>query len=147
MVVRKEKKYRKFRGHRTYGKGSHKKARGGGSRGGRGKAGMHKHKWTYTVKYEPEHFGKRGFKRPEEVKRKQKSINLKELDKISEELIEKKLAEIEEGKIKINLLKIGFEKVLGSGRVKKPLIVEAKYFSKKAEEKLEKAGGKAIKIG
>ncbi|MEM5790960.1 MAG: uL15 family ribosomal protein [Candidatus Aenigmatarchaeota archaeon] len=147
MVVRKEKKYRKFRGHRSYGKGSHKKARGGGSRGGRGKAGMHKHKWTYVVKYEPEHFGKRGFKRPEAVKRKPKSINLKELDKISEELVEKKIAEIEDGKIKINLFKIGFEKVLGSGKITKPLIIEAKYFSKKAEEKLEKAGGKAIKTG
>lgn len=147
MVVRREKKYRKFRGHRSYGKGSHKKARGGGSRGGRGKAGMHKHKWTYVVKYEPDYFGKRGFKRPEEVKVKLKTINLKELEKMVDELVEKKIAEIEDGKIKINLLKIGFEKVLGSGKVTKPLIIEAKYFSRKAVEKLEKVGGKAIKIG
>ncbi len=143
MVVRREKKRR--RGERTY-HGSHKKWRGGGSRGGRGKAGFHKHKWSYTVKYEPEHFGKRGFKRPEEVKKEVKTINLEELDKIVNELIDKKLVEEEEGKIKINLINLGFEKLLGSGKISRPLIVEAKYFSKKAVEKLEKVGGKAVKV-
>ncbi len=143
MVVRREKKRR--RGERTY-HGSHKKWRGGGSRGGRGKAGLHKHKWSYTVKYEPEHFGKMGFKRPRAVRKRLKSINLKELDEKVEELIEKKMVEEIDGKIKINLLKLGFEKLLGSGEITKPLIVEAKCFSKKAVEKLEKVGGKAIKI-
>ena len=141
MVVRRKKKYRKFRGHRSYGKGRHKRARGAGSRGGRGKAGMHKHKWTYTVKYEPEHFGKRGFTRPKEVVRKLKGINLKELDKLVEKLIEEKAVEEENGKIKLNLLKLGYEKVLGSGKITKPLIVEAKAFSEKAKRKIEEAGG------
>ena len=146
MVVRKKKKFRKFRGHRTYGYGSHKKHRGGGSRGGRGKSGMHKHKWSYTTKYEPEHFGKRGFKTPQAIVKKIKSINLKDLDKIVEKLLKEKKAKKEGEKIKINLIKIGYEKLLSSGKVTKPLIVEAKYFSKKAAEKLEKAGGKAVKI-
>lgn len=136
MVVRKKKKVRKFRGHRTYGYGSHKKHRGGGSRGGRGKAGMHKHKWSYTVKYEPEHFGKRGFKRPKTVVKKIKTINLKELDKLAEKL----------GKNKINLEEFGYDKVLGSGKITKPLVVEAKSFSKKAIKKLEEVKGKAVKI-
>jgi large subunit ribosomal protein L15 len=142
MVVRREKKVRKFRGHRTYGYGSHKKHRGKGSRGGRGFAGMHKHKWSYTVKYAPDHFGKRGFKRP--FAKEIKAINVEELEKMSESLLEKKLAEKENDKIKINVLKLGYEKVLGSGKITKPLIVEAKFFSKKAVRKIEEAGGKAV---
>lgn len=34
-------------------------------------------------------------------------------------------------------------KILGEGEVRKPLIVHANYFSKTAQEKIEKAGGKA----
>ncbi len=146
MVVRTKKKVRKFRGHRTYGYGSHKKHRGKGSRGGRGMAGMHKQKWSYTVKYDPEHFGKKGFKRIAAVSEEIKAINLKELDQMAENLVEKKLAEKTEGKIKINVLKLGYQKVLGSGRITRPLIIEAKYFSKDAIKKLEKANGEAVKI-
>jgi len=139
MVYRKEKKRR--RGERSY-HGSHKKWRGGGSRGGRGLAGLHKHKWSYTVKYEPEHFGKKGFVPP--TARKIKAINLKDLDQLAEKLLEDKLAEKEGDKIKIDLKKIGYDKLLGSGKVTKPLIVEGKYFSKQAIKKLEEVGGKAI---
>lgn len=140
MVVRKKRKRR--RGERTY-HGSHKKWRGGGSRGGRGKAGMHKHKWSYTLKYEPEHFGKRGFK---SIKKREKAINLKELDRIAESLLKEGLAEKEEGRIKINLGKIGYEKLLGFGKINKPLVVVAKSFSKKAVRKLEESGGKVIRV-
>jgi len=142
MVVRKEGKRR--RGERSY-HGSHKKWRGAGSRGGHGKAGMHKYKWSYTLKYEPEHFGKKGFKSL--VTKEIKAINLKDLDQLTDKLLEKKLAEKEGDKIKIDLEKIGYDKLLGSGRVSKPLMVEAKYFSKKAIKKLEDAGGKAVVKG
>ena len=54
----------KYRGGRTHGRGR-KAGRGAGLRGGRGNAGLHKHKWISTVKYSPEHFGRRGFKRPQ----------------------------------------------------------------------------------
>lgn len=138
MVVRKPKKQR--RGERTY-HGSHKKWRGGGSRGGRGLAGLHKHKWSYTTKYCPEHFGKLGIKaKPKKIR----AINLKDLDQSVEKLLEQKLAEKEGNKIKIDLKKIGYDKLLGSGKVTKALIVEAKYFSKNAIKKLEEADGKAI---
>jgi large subunit ribosomal protein L15 len=143
MVVRRKKKVRKFRGKRSYGFGSHKKHRGGGSRGGRGKAGRHKHKWTYVVKYEPDYFGKRGFKPP--LIKEVKSINLKRLDEMVELLLSQKKVKKVEGKIKIDLSELGFDKLLGSGKVTQPLIVEAKYFSKLAEQKLEEVGGKAIK--
>jgi large subunit ribosomal protein L15 len=133
MVVRKERKRR--RGERSY-HGSHKKWRGGGSLGGHGESGMHKQKWSYTVKYEPDHFGKRGFKRPQAVSRKIRAINLEQLDKI---------AEIESKK-KINLSELGYGKLLGGGKITQPLVVEAESFSKTAARKLEEAGGKIVKI-
>lgn len=145
MVVRKRKKHEKFRGRRTY-HGAHKKWRGSGSRGGVGKAGLHKHKWSSTLKYEPEHFGKSDFKRPSKVLREIKAINIKDLDQKIEKLLKDKLAQKEDDKIKINLTKIGYDKLLGSGKVTKPLIIEARYFSKQAIKKLEKTGGRAVKI-
>lgn len=145
MVVRKEKRHRKFRGRRAY-HGSHKKWRGGGSRGGRGNAGLHKHKWSYTVKYEPDHFGNVGFKRPQAIAKKIRAINLGDLERMATKLLEKKMVEKENDKIKINLKKIGYDKVLGSGKITKPLIVEAKYFSESAVKKLEAVGGKAVKV-
>lgn len=132
MVVRKKRKVRKFRGKRSYGYGSHKKHRGGGSRGGRGKAGMHKHKWSYTVKYEPDRFGKRGFKVPVAAAKKVKAINLRHLEALAV------------GKKKIDLTKLGYNKVLGAGKIQAAMEVVAEAFSKKAIEKIEAAGGKAV---
>jgi large subunit ribosomal protein L15 len=75
-----------------------------------------------------------------------RTINLKDLDQMVDNLKEKKLVAEEEGKIKVNLDKIGYDKLLGDGKITAPLIVEGKYFSKNAVKKLEEAGGKAIKI-
>ncbi len=132
MVVRKKSRSRKFRGHRTR-HGSHKKWRGGGSRGGRGQAGLHKHKWSYTVKYDKEHFGKKGFKIPQAIAREIRTINLKQIDHIAT-------------KEKINVSEFGYDKVLGSGKISKPLTIEAKSFSKSAIKKIEEAGGKAVVV-
>jgi len=143
MVVRRKKKILKKRG-RGSGYGSHKKHRGGGSRGGRGLAGLHKHKRMTAIKYMPDHFGKRGFKRPQKVLKEVKTINLKDLDSMVEALLnEKKIKEDKQG-IKINLSELGYDKLLGTGQVKHRLIVEAKSFSKSAIKKLGENKGKAI---
>lgn len=141
MVVRKEKKHR--RGERSY-HGSHKKWRGGGNRGGRGQAGKHKHKWSYVVKYEPQHFGKFGFKRPQGTVEEVRALNIGDLDDMLENLLKQNLAAKEGNSIKINLQKVGYDKLLGTGKINNPLIVESKYFSKSAIKKLESAGGKAV---
>ncbi len=132
MVVRKKKKMLKYRGRRSQGYGLHKKHRGGGSRGGRGQAGMHKHKWSYTVKYDPNHFGKDGFKRPFAENSRPKPINLKDVESLAG------------GKKKIELEKFGYDKVLGGGNISSALEIVAESFSKKALEKIEAAGGKAV---
>ncbi|MEW6070653.1 MAG: uL15 family ribosomal protein, partial [Candidatus Thermoplasmatota archaeon] len=75
---------KKFRGSRTHGRGQ-KAGRGAGKRGGRGMAGTHKHKYLWVLKYKPDYFGRRGFKRPQKVIKEKKCINLYEI-------IEKNLA-------------------------------------------------------
>lgn len=132
MVVRRRKKHRRFRGRRTY-HGSHKKWRGGGSRGGRGKAGLHKHKWSYTVKYEPEHFGKKGFR---SLRKKGRGINLCELERMAKK----------SGENVIDVVKLGYEKVLGFGKITVPVKVMAKKFTRKAREKIENAGGEVVVV-
>lgn len=133
MVVRRRQKRR--RGERSY-HGSHKKWRGGGSRGGRGKAGGHKHMYSYVVKYDPERFGKRGFKRPAKISERVKAINLGSLERIA----------MQQNKKEIDVKDLGFEKVLGAGKISSPLVVKAKSFSKSAIKRLEEAGGKAVKV-
>ncbi len=145
MVVRRRKKILKKRG-RGSGYGSHKKHRGGGSRGGRGLAGLHKHKRMTAIKYMPEHFGKTGFKRPQKVLRELKTINLKGLDSEVDDLLKEKKIKKEKDGIKINLSELGYDKLLGTGKIKHRLIVEAKSFSKNAIKKLEEANGKAIVV-
>jgi large subunit ribosomal protein L15 len=43
-------------------------------------------------------------------------------------------------------VELGYEKVLGEGKISKPLTIEAKFFSRQALKKIEEAGGKAVKI-
>ena len=146
MVVRKRKKILKKRGQRSPGYGSQKKHRGGGSRGGRGLAGLPKHKRMTSLKYMPDHFGKRGFERPQKVMKKLKTINLKDLDSRIEELLKEGKAKKEKGTIKVNLSELGYDKLLGTGQLKHTLIVEAKSFSKLARKKIEEVKGKAIVV-
>lgn len=42
----------------------------------------------------------------------------------------------------LDLLPLGYSKVLGKGRIPKvPMVVRARYFSKEAERKIKEAGG------
>ena len=144
MVVRKRKKILKRRGQRSPGYGSSKKHRGGGSRGGRGNAGLHKHKIHAMIKYMPDHYGKDGFRRP--YAKIIKVINLGELDKkLVDWLEQKKIKEDKDG-LKLNLSELGYDKLLGDGQVKHKIIVEGKAFSKLAIKKIEEIGGKTIVV-
>jgi large subunit ribosomal protein L15 len=131
-------KIRKKRGSRTCGYGRVGQHRKSGSKGYR-KAGRHKHGWSYVIKYEPEYFGKKGFTSPRSLKREVKVINVGELEEIAE-----KYGKIEEGKILVDLESLGYTKLLGSGKLTKPLIVKVPSCSKSAAEKIEEAGGKVL---
>lgn len=99
---------------------------------------MHKHLWIYTIKYKPDHFGKHGFRRPQEYE--YKAINIEEC-----EMLARKYGTKEGEYIVLDLTKLGYEKVLGRGKVNMKLKVIAKYFTKKAIEKIEAAGGEVVR--
>ncbi len=145
MVVRKRKKHSRFRGYRAY-HGSHKQWRGSGNRGGRGDAGLDNHKKGTMLKYDPEHFGKRGFKRHYSLTKDTKFLNLRELDIILDKIKGSDAVQEENGKIKVSLKKLGYDKLLGTGKITKPVIVEGAHFSKNAIKKIEEIGGKAVKV-
>jgi large subunit ribosomal protein L15 len=139
----KKRKVRKKRGSRTHGYGQVGQHRGGGQRGGHGKVGFLKHKWTYTVKYDPDRFAKHGFK---PYKRKEVvAINVGKLDEQIDMLLESKQAKKTKNGIKVHLNSLGYDKLLAKGQVTHPLIVQVDSWTKSAAEKIEEAGGKILK--
>ena len=143
-MIRKKKKVKKIRGSRTCGGGSHKKRRGAGNKGGRGMAGGHKHKWTWVIKYCPDYFGKYGFKRHPSLVKQLETINVGELEEIVLKNPDK--FEKEGDKFVVDIIELGYEKVLGKGKVTIPMIVKAIEVSEKAREKIEAVGGEVVEL-
>ena len=143
-MIRKTRKIRKLRGSRTVGGGSSKKRRGAGHRGGRGNAGLHKSKWSWTVKYDPKHFGKYGFKRPPRSINNYNPVNLDYLDQKTEELVQQGKAQKKDDAVEIDVTELGYNKVLGKGKLNRPLIIKSPKFSSLAKQKIEEAGGEII---
>jgi large subunit ribosomal protein L15 len=138
-MPQKQRKTRKMRGSRTHGYGRVGQHRDAGSKGQR-KVGRHKHLWSYVTTHEPDYFGKHGFTSPQSLKRKEKVINVAKLDEISQKLSNEK----EKGQTHVNLTSLGYTKLLGTGKITKPLIVNVPSCSKSAAEKIKKAGGQVL---
>ncbi len=131
---------KKLRGSRTHGRGK-KHGRGKGCRGGHGDAGMHKHKFKWMIKYDPDHFGAHGFFRHAQDTEPSTVINL---DLLVEQLpaFEASGAAARAGEgWSVDLSKVGIDKLLGSGRVPIPLTVSVASASEKAIAKVAAAGG------
>ncbi|MAG18018.1 MAG: 50S ribosomal protein L15 [Candidatus Diapherotrites archaeon] len=134
MVVRRRRKKNKVRGQRTHGGGGTKNRRGAGSRGGVGKAGSHKHKFS-------KHYVDFGVKKTLKPKKKENTISLAYIN----DNVEKWLAD---GKVKkdgsiivIDGKAFRFGKVLGNGIINHKIKIENANASKMAREKIQKAGG------
>lgn len=139
MVVRRNKASRKKRGSRTYGYGAGKKHRGSGNRGGKGNAWC-KHLWVWTLKYDPDHFGKHGFHH--KVRVRLAAINIGDIDEILPRLLEEGRVEKDGDAYVVDVLKAtGAELLLGNGCVRNKMVVTARKWSPNAKEKIEKAGG------
>ncbi|GAB6056085.1 50S ribosomal protein L15 [Methanobacterium alkalithermotolerans] len=145
-MIRRKRKINKMRGSRTVGGGCSKKRRGAGNRGGRGQAGGHKHHWSWIVKFDPQHFGKYGFKRPKSAVNDVNPVNVSYLDEKSEELLQKGMASSENDMIVIDVTELGFNKVLGQGKVTRALLIKSPQFSGSAEKKIQEAGGEALTL-
>ncbi|WP_455391435.1 uL15m family ribosomal protein [[Eubacterium] cellulosolvens] len=132
---------KKFLGSRTHGRGK-KAGRGAGKRGGRGNAGLHKHKYIKTVKYLPNHFGRHGFTRPQTVVGRKITINLFAVDEKLDELIKEGKVKKVKNNYELNLNELGFDKLLGSGVITKPVNITISEATEKAVSKIKEAGGK-----
>ena len=136
-------KVRKKRGSRTHGYGQigqHRK----GSRGER-KAGRHKEGWTYVIKHEPDYFGKKGFTSQKALGREINVINVGELEELAHKLAIEKRLEMKEKKAFLDLDKLGYNKLLGMGKIAKPILVKVASHSEAAAKKIEEAGGQILK--
>lgn len=129
---------KKGRGSNTHGHGTHK--RGAGRRGGHGFAGVKDARWMSTIKGgklvagkgrtgKYGHFGKYGFTRGN-LGKSPTTVNLSWVDLHFDK--------------EADLAERGIEKLLGSGRITKPLKVKVSAWTKKAEEKVKAAGGEIV---
>jgi large subunit ribosomal protein L15 len=89
-----------------------------------------------VVTEEPGYFGKDGFTSPQSLHRHENTINLKKL----EEMVQTSQQENPQ----IDLTALGYTKLLGTGKVTKPLTVQVSSYSKSAAEKIKKAGGEIV---
>ena len=144
MVIYKRKKNTRQRGSHTHGWGSKKKHRGSGHRGGRGMAGTGKRADTKKPSIWGErYFGKFGFKK-KGIKKEIKPVNIVYFEENLDKLLSKKLIEKENDKYIIDLKKLGFNKLLGKGKLTKKFIITADYASKHVVEEIKNAGGEVI---
>ncbi|CEP02737.1 Large ribosomal subunit protein uL15/eL18 domain-containing protein [Plasmodiophora brassicae] len=139
---------RKKRGHVSAGHGRVGKHRK--HPGGRGNAGgMHHHR-ILMDKYHPGYFGKVGMRYFHKTNQKYHcpTINVEKLWTLVSEQTREKYADLDANNKKVPVIDVtlaGYSKVLGKGLIPdQPCIVKAKFFSKKAEEKINAAGGIAV---
>lgn len=130
----------KLRGNRTHGRGK-KAGRGKGKRGGRGNAGLHKHRYITVLKYMPDHFGRHGFKRPQEVVSQPLTMNIRDIEERFDHLKKKGIIAEEEGKFVVNLRAMGIDKLLGTGKPTRAYQILVDSASASAKEKINEAGG------
>lgn len=130
-------KVRKQRGSRTHGYGQIGQHRHSGKQGGHGNAGLHKHKWSWLILNDPDHFGRDPFKPPSWHK-VSKWANVGELGSFAGDGASKG------GPVSIDLDARGVEKLLGAGDVTRAYIVKVSSYTERAKQKLEEAGGKIL---
>jgi large subunit ribosomal protein L15 len=131
-----------MRGSKTHGYGNTQRHRGAGSRGGRGMGGSKKQKWSYVSKFLPGYFGHRGFTRPPATVKEVLTINLSDIEKKLTDLIAAKKAEQKDGKYTIDLCAMGYDKLLGSGKISHAMVIKVDSCSQLAAKKVQEAGGK-----
>jgi large subunit ribosomal protein L15 len=136
-------KTRKKRASRLHGYGQVGQHRGSGVKGRR-KSGYNKHGWTYVVKYEPDYYGKKGFTSPRSLGQRVNILNVGELEELAAKLAVEQRLEKRGRRAFLDLDKLGYEKLLGKGRITKPLLVKVTSHSKAAAKKIEEAGGRIL---
>jgi large subunit ribosomal protein L15 len=132
-------KSRKQRGSRYCGWGQIGQHRQSGARGGVGGAGKHKHFWIRTVIEEPDHFGHDSFNsvNPGLVRR---WVDVGQLDS----LFARHGSLVDNSKAFLDLTSLGFDKLLGGGKMRSAISVKVAQYSSSAKQKIESAGGEVF---
>ena len=144
MTVNKRKKNTRQRGSKTHGWGAKKKHRGKGHQGGAGMAGSGKRADSKKPSiWKERYFGKFGFvsKTP---KVKINPVNINFIEQHIDKYVLNKLITKENELYSVDLEKLGFNKLLGDGRISAKLRIKTPYASKTAIEKIKEAGGEVI---
>jgi large subunit ribosomal protein L15 len=146
MAQKNRKINKKMRGSRSCGYGCAKKHRGAGSRGGRGNAGStkHKQKLMYIL---GGRLGKIGFHRHPSLVVAQSIINLDDIDVHIEKWAAEGKAKKTAGGFSVDMSELGYDKVLGSGKLTHKIEIKADSFSESAKKKIAEAGGKVVGDG
>ncbi|MEE9511952.1 MAG: uL15 family ribosomal protein [Nitrosopumilaceae archaeon] len=137
-MATRNRKTRKLRGSRTHGWGQVAQHRASGHKGGLGKSGMLKHHFSTMLKEFPDHFG-HDSTHPPHPNIIKKWTSVRELDDLFA-----KSGKDEQGKKIIDLVGLGYDKLLGGGQVKNAYTVKIKQFTKSAQEKVKQAGGEVL---
>lgn len=119
-----------------------KSGRGKGKKGGKGNAGLLKHRWVWTLKNDPNHFGVHGFKSHHPSK-PDVTITLRDLSEHYPDFKQKGYVTGEEENTVIDLNKAGYTKLLATGefRVKSKILV-----SKATEKTIKKLSSNGITV-
>jgi large subunit ribosomal protein L15 len=142
MTINKRKKNSRQRASTTHGYGSKKKHRGHGSRGGTGLAGTGKRADSKKPSFwqDTEYFGRHGFVNPSTIK-PIFPLNIVDIERKLDSYLAEKLIVKEGDTYIVDLGKLGFDKLLGDGRVSHKFKITAKFASGIAIEKIKEAGG------
>ena len=145
MPANRRKKDTRMRGSHTHGWGSKKKHRGSGNRGGKGMASTGKRSDAFKPSiWKEEYFGKHGFYHMGAVHHR--IVNVNYIDQNIEKFVAGNVAKKHDGAYVVNIADIGFDKLLGKGRVTKKLILTAKYASSQSIDAIKAAGGEVALI-
>jgi large subunit ribosomal protein L15 len=145
MAIRTDKKTRKRRGSRTHGWGIVRTHRKSGMRGGVGHPAPKSHFKIQVIKGLRPPIGKRGFIRPAIGSKRFSTINISHLEAMIPKLIKENIIDMKNNLYEINLIELGYTKLLAQGSATVPMHITVEKASAKAIEKVKSAGGK-IKI-
>lgn len=134
-------KTRKFRGSRTHGWGQIGQHRASGHKGGLGQSGLHKHLYSTLLKFDPDHFG-HDSTHPPHPNIIKKWASVRELDDLYA-----KHGKLEGNRKMIDLTSLGYDKLLGGGKVKNAYLVKVEQYTASAEDKIKKVGGEVLVVG
>jgi large subunit ribosomal protein L15 len=92
--------------------------------------------------YEPDYFSKKGFYSPRQ--RRVNVANVGDLEDIADELSRENRLEEKDELPFLDLKSMGYDKLLGLGRLTTPFSIKVTSYSESANKKIEETGGKIL---